>query len=199
MLRTQKAHDEGWLPGSSRDAALRRSPAVHSGTMTTHEDPARGMYQALRGTSEGMPAHLVRRLTALLGDQEILYVQQSWPASHSRAIPITGTLVIFTARFVVRCELTNSALTPNGEERSVGLEVWPRTSLEALSQPTTESMLADWLWDATRNEAWPRGGRVVLRYPHGELTLPLPGIDPDRHTDREFVALLPTLFDDLAA
>jgi hypothetical protein len=134
----------------------------------------------------GLPSHVLYRLSALVADEPLLYVDSSLDPSGSNGT-WSGEVVVFTPTRLIRAALTEAPQYADGDEAAT-------VSVTAHQRrvPTTSIEGADAVWQEDW-EGWPAAGRVEVTY-EGAPTVVLPLNSTDRQRERlnEFLVALMT-------
>jgi hypothetical protein len=151
---------------------------------------------AFDGLGDDRPDHVLVRAVLLVGDDDVVYVDDS--LSRSLDAPgWSGNVLIFTPGRVI--QLTLSAATDDGGRDaacSVEARSWGRTGLRAVV-----TLGADQAWNHTPDDGMLEATGVRLTYADGQ-TIELPSrweSGAGRSTRESLIELMPSLMADLAA
>ena len=146
-------------------------------------------------TRSDMPEHALRRAGALVGNDEILHIDEHLTREQQL---VSGRLVIFTRDRVIVVDLDQAPDfdRPDETRTTVQATTFPRHDLDSID--IAESRRRDLAWVREYGTSWGRDRQLALHYRGRDpLTLPLnpDGAEPYRQS---FAKLVPELLRDLA-
>lgn len=170
--------------------------------MSTYTDLAQAFGAGSSGRLSLWP-HLVRRMAALAGDDDVRYAESTHASEQSGKV--SGSAVVLTETRVVYAQFTDTPLDTqpdadggDAQDATVDVSCWSRRSLIAIevnAKPGQWNTDQDWAQDRDDDD-WPPSGRLVLRFAERGKPLRLPlkeiGMSPSG-----VGALLPGLLRDL--
>ncbi|MDP9165157.1 MAG: hypothetical protein M3O32_03705 [Actinomycetota bacterium] len=150
--------------------------------------------QALDGQATHVPNHVLHRALALIAGERVEHVEARFDKFNHEGL--SGQILVFTSTRVLLLTMTDSRV-PKSNERSVAVELAPRTALCKVE--LLES--SDLTW--SQGPAFPdHGETLVLTYAGGpsDLQVPFTGMARRHAQTQAFLRLLPyLLIDDLVA
>ena len=164
--------------------------------MTKASEALSSRVGAFDGLGDDRPDHVLFRGVLLIGDDDVVYVDDN--LSRSLDGPgWSGDLLIFTPGRVIRLTLSQ-ATEDAGRDPASSVEAtsWGRAGLHAV-----DTLGADKAWDQTPEGLMPEGTGLRLTYADGK-TIEVPSrweSGAGRATREALIALLPSLWEDLAA
>lgn len=124
--------------------------------------------------------HLVRRMAALAGDDDVRYAESTHESEEDGKV--SGSAVVLTETRVVYAQFTGTPLdtqpdadASDVQDATVDVSCWSRRSLIAVeinAKPGQWNTDQDWAQE--RNGDWPPSGRLVLRFAGRGKPLRLP-------------------------
>lgn len=145
-----------------------------------------------------LPVHVLRRMLALTGDEEMTYIDRRVTLGDNGG---SGQAVAFTPNGVIVADYENSPWTDDlpfgadGEDSTVSVSRWSRRelkSIEITSMGKAASVNRDVDWQGEWNDQLPNGVAVQLDYGIQVVRLPL-----DQRFKADLAQLLPTLCADM--
>jgi hypothetical protein len=142
--------------------------------------------------------HLVRRMAALVGDDDIRYAESTRDSSDSGNV--SGSAVVLTETRVVYAQFTDTPIDADPDDpeglSTVDVSCWSRRTLQSLDLNSKSGQWnSDQDWGQDREE-WPSSGRLVLRFAGRGKPLRLP-LKSEGEAPTGIGDLLPGLLRDL--
>jgi hypothetical protein len=152
---------------------------------------------AFDGLGDDRPDHVLVRAALLVGEEEIVYVDDNLSRSLD-SVGWSGDVLIFTSSRVIRLTLSEATDDSTDREHSSSAEAtsWARASLGGVTLLGT-----DQAWEETPMAAFPETAGLRLTYTGGQAT-EIPSrweAGAGRSTREGAFELLPSLWSDLAA
>jgi hypothetical protein len=143
--------------------------------------------------------HLVRRMAALVGDDDIRYAESTRDAEEGGNV--SGSAVALTETRVVYAQFTDTPMDPDPADpqglSTVEVSCWSRRSLISVElNSKTGQWNFDHDWGQEREDDWPPSGRLVLRFAGRSKPLRLP-LKSEGEAPTSIGVLLPGLLRDL--
>lgn len=155
------------------------------------------------GIPWNFPPHLVWRLSAAVGDEDLQHVESDLAQTSHRIF--SGTVMLFTETRVIRAVMTDGPDEPREQQAptySVQLATWSRATLRTLEfQPDKSSWRnSDNDWSGLNLTGAPAGFSVTLHYDGRDaVTLPLLGEYRQSERSAALFDFLPELLRDVSA
>ncbi|MDP9319099.1 MAG: hypothetical protein M3O94_08540 [Actinomycetota bacterium] len=156
-----------------------------------------------RGGRMALWPHLVRRMAAMVGDDDIRYAESTREFAEDGNI--SGSAVVLTETRVVYAQFTDTPIdtpidtAPTDAEdlATVDVSCWSRRSLISIEMNAKPGLWnTDQDWSQNQDDEWPPSGRLVLRFAGRGKPLRLP-LKSEGEAPSSLATVLPGLLRDL--